>query len=338
MTDNTDEKSKPSGFESSASRVIGELDERLANAARALGYHNGFLDDVLRGILPHDLILIGAPSGVGKTDLALQIAINNVANKKRVAYFALEAEPRELERRTKFGMLCSQLYREGNASAGAMNFADWQMGRLEDVCGHLNAAADRMFLSKLGGMQTFYRGSHFDQNDLREAIIGIHERVDLIVVDHLHYIDSDDDNEARGLGDVVKAVRDVVLRIGKPVILVAHLRKRDPRGKQLVATLDDFHGSSNVAKIATHAISLDRAYNVEPSKWWLSPTFMTILKDRRGGETGHCALAQYNKKTRSYESSYSLGRLVKMGTEWEQVKVGDAPTWAKHHQHMEMDS
>ncbi len=338
MTENSDAKTKTSGFESSASRVLGERDERLANAARALSYYNGFLDDVLRGILPHDLILIGAPSGVGKTDLALQIAVSNVAQKKRVAYFALEAEPRELERRTKFAMLCNQLYREGHPSASAMNFADWAIGRLENVCGHLNAQADRMFLTRLGGLQTYYRGTHFDQNDLREAIIGVHEMTDLIVVDHLHYIDSDDDNEARGLGDVVKTVRDIVLRIGKPIILVAHLRKRDPRGKQLVATLDDFHGSSNVAKIATHAISLDRAFGVEPTKWWLSPTYMTILKDRRGGETGHCGLVQYNKKTRGYESNYSLGRLTKMGTEWEQVGLGDAPSWAKHHQHTESAS
>ena len=79
--------------------------------------------------------------------------------------------------------------------------------------------------------------------------------VDLIVVDHLHYVDGDDDeNEHKSLGDTVKAIRDVSLRIGRPIVLIAHLRKRDARAKQLVATLDDFHGSSNVVKICTQAI------------------------------------------------------------------------------------
>ena len=38
------------------------------------------LDDLLRAILPHDLILLGAGSGVGKTQLAMTIAAMNAAS------------------------------------------------------------------------------------------------------------------------------------------------------------------------------------------------------------------------------------------------------------------
>ena len=78
-------------FSRSPDRLDGELEERLAEAERALKYHHAFLDDYLRAILPADLILIGAPTGLGKTDLALNIATTNALLGKRVHYFALAA-------------------------------------------------------------------------------------------------------------------------------------------------------------------------------------------------------------------------------------------------------
>jgi replicative DNA helicase len=52
-----------------------------------------YLDAALKGICPNDLILIGATSGAGKTELCAQIARINAKLGKRVNYIALEAEP-----------------------------------------------------------------------------------------------------------------------------------------------------------------------------------------------------------------------------------------------------
>lgn len=320
------------GFESAPSRIVGERDERIAMGGRAIKFHVSFLDDVLRGILPHDLVLIGAPSGLGKTDLSLNIATSNAANGKWVHYFALEAEPRELERRTKFALLSREAFRIKHSHAAELNYADWLLGKCEHIVGEMNALVDMQILQSLGKLKTYYRGAKFDHHDLNNAIQQIHADTDLILIDHLHYIDVEDgENEAKGLGDVVKTVRDISLRIGKPIILVAHLRKRDTRAKQLVATLDDFHGSSNIVKICTQAITLDRATCVEPSKWYLSPTFINVAKDRRAGAPGLVAMAQFDRRTRSYRPEYTLGRLAKSGTEWEPLGAFEAPSWAKHH-------
>lgn len=316
-------------------RLAGELEDRKLIASRALRYHHPFLDDCLRALLPHDLVLIGAPSGIGKTDLALGIAASNAAIGRRVHYFALEAEERELERRTKFSMLSREAYRTKHASASDMNYADWLLGKCEHVCGALNAEIDAAIAKNLGTMWTFYRGASFTAQDLKREILDVHAGTDLILVDHLHYIDSDDENEQKSLGDTVKTIRDVSLRIGKPVILVAHLRKRDQRAKQVISTLDDFHGSSNVVKICTQAVTIERASSVEASKWYLAPTFMTVLKDRRAGAPNVVALTQFDRRTRGYLDTYTLGRLTKGGTEWEQIPQPDAPSWAKHHRAME---
>lgn len=326
-------------FHPMPTRVAGERGRRVHAAARALSYQIPYLDDCIRAILPHDLILIGAPTGAGKTDLTLAIAMANAMKERRVAYFALEAEPDELETRTKFSWLSQELYRANHTHRGDFNYVDWVLGRCDHVVdSELDQRANQWMLEKLGGLRTFYRGRHFDGGDLQRAIETVHEHVELIAIDHLHYVDaSEDQDEHRALGDTVKTIRDVSLRIGKPIILVAHLRKRDPRAKQLVPTIDDFHGSSNITKIATQVITIERAHNIEAPKWWLSPTFMSVLKDRRAGTTGLVALTYFDRRTRTYSDKYTLGRLVKGGTDWEQLKILDRPGWAHGHSQLEMD-
>jgi hypothetical protein len=319
-------------------RLAGERDRRAFAAARAMSYHLRFLDDYLRAILPHDLILLGAPSGAGKTDMALAIALSCAMNEHRVAYFALEAEPDELERRTKYSWLSRTAHARGLTKRGDLNYTDWLLNRCDDVVGDIDAEADQWMLEKLGGLRTFYRGRHFDASNLANAIDAVYEYVDMIIVDHLHYVDADEDqDEHRALGDTMKRVRDVSLRIGKPILLVAHLRKKDPRAKQLVPDLEEFHGSSNITKIATQVISIAPATPIERPKWWLAPTFMSVPKDRRSGKCPLVALTWFDVRTRTYADEYTLGRLIRGGTEWEQLKLSDRPGWAHGHKQMEME-
>jgi len=317
------------GFESMPARLVGERMDRITKAQGRLQFYVGFFDDCLRGILDHDLVLIGAPTGMGKTDLALNIGASNAMHGKRVHYFALEAEPRELERRTKYAIISRELFRTQHVDRDRMNYTDWYLGELEVMCAPFNTMADERVLEMLSGMQTYYRGARFTAEDLQKSIMAIYSRSQLIIVDHLHYVDSDDDNEARALGDTVKTIRDVSLRIGVPILLVAHLRKRDPRAKQLIATLDDFHGSSNVTKIATQVVAIERANCIESDKWYLCPTFLSVLKDRRAGAPRLSAVCMFDQRTRSYEHRYRLGKIS--GADWEEISPHEVPRWAKHY-------
>lgn len=317
------------GFESMPSRLVGELEDRLTRAQRKLRYFVSFLDDYLRGILPNDLVLLGAPSGMGKTQIALDIATSNAASGRNVHYFGLEAEPRELERRTKYSILARMIFEAKHPQRERLNYADWLLGELEDVCGDFNRQADQRVLERLSRMRTYYRGAEFTAKHLQQNVEKVFKETSLIVVDHLHYIDSDDDDEHRALGDTVKTIRDVSLRIGVPILLVAHLRKRDARLKQLIATLDDFHGSSNITKISTQVIAIERAQGIESDRWWKSPTFISVVKDRRLGAPGLVALVDFDLRSKGYATTYTLGRIH--GAEWDQVTMGEIPSWAKRH-------
>lgn len=317
------------GFHTMPSRLVGETADRLERASRRLKYFVAFLDDYLRGILPNDLVILGAPTGMGKTQLALDIAVSNVDAGRHVHFFALEAEERELERRTKYSILARMLYEQKHPQRERMNYTDWLLGDCEDISGDFNRIADQKVLERLCRMNTYYRGAKFTAEDLQKSVLEVYTRSNLIVVDHLHYIDSDDENEHRSLGETVKTIRDVSLRIGVPILLVAHLRKRDARAKQLVATLDDFHGSSNITKIATQVIAIERAHGIESDRWWKSPTFMSVVKDRRGGACPLVALCDFDMRVKGYPGQYALGRVS--GAEWNQSPIGEVPSWAKHH-------
>lgn len=332
----TEPKDYRSEFKSMPERLVGERDERLALAKRALRYGNAFLDDFLRGILPHDLVLVGAPTGIGKTELALSIAMTSARRGVPVHYFALEAEPSELERRTTFAALARAAYAARHPRAHELNYTDWYLGHCEDIAEEFAVEVSGFLKATFGTLRTYYRGERFDANDLANAISSIHRETGLVIVDHLHYVDNDERDEHRGLGDVMKVVRDVSLLIGKPIILVAHLRKRDPRARQLVATVDDFHGSSNLTKIATQVIAIERAHDIEAPKWYLSPTYVSVLKNRRAGVPGLVAVCNFDSRTKSYEDAYSLGRV--RGSKWEPLKHLElAPTWAKHHRSWDED-
>lgn len=320
------------GFQPSAARLRNEREDRLANAAKQLPYNHAFLDDCLRSIMPNDLIVIGAYTGVGKTELARSIAAANAAAGKRVHYFALEAEPNEIERRTKFGVLSSLLYRAGVKLSRPFNYPDWYRGNFEQEIGALDGEADRILRERYATLHTYYRGPRFDHDDIRRLILAHQDQTDLFVLDHLHYVDIDDDNENRGLREVMSTLRNTALLVGLPVILVVHLRKKQQTSKALVPSTDDIHGSSDVSKICTHTIMLAPAlqsHGVEPRKGH-SLTFFGVPKDRGDGAKHLIALCAFDWRTKSYTSSYTLGRDV--GGKFEALGTSEVPYWATRHE------
>jgi replicative DNA helicase len=89
-------------------RVTEERLQRTQQGASCLTFGVQFLDEAVGGIYSNDLVLYGAKTGIGKTQLATITAMANAANGKRVHFFALEAEQHEIERRIKYQILtCS---------------------------------------------------------------------------------------------------------------------------------------------------------------------------------------------------------------------------------------
>lgn len=318
-------------FDDFGDRIKTERVERLELAKQILSFGVEFLDVALGGVFPRDMILLGAKTGIGKTTLASIIAETNAERGKRVHYFALECEPKEIERRIKFRVLSQLTFKMAKAGipVGRINYLDWYAGKLEPITGKYEAEADALLTKRYGTLKTFYPRGDFTSDDLVKAFLSIQDDTDLIILDHIHMVDYDDANENRGIKAIVKKLRDVALDVGKPVVVVAHLRKSDRRNKYIVPDLDDFHGTSDLVKLVTKAVIIAPAHDqtTEHSHVW--PTYVHPAKCRsEGSRTRFIGLVPFNVRTGRYEAAFELGRAINHGEEFEFIADGKYPAWA----------
>ncbi len=316
-------------FKPASERVKGEKERRREIIKGALQFHVPYLDDCLRAILPNDLIVLGAWSGAGKTEIAAQIAVGNAAVGKTVHMFALEAEVDEIERRAKFAKVMA-LAKSGGRDTYGIDYLEWYLGRADRRIGDLDKAAEEDMQAVYSNLHTFYRGRGFTSADTIRLFQAVQSQTDLIVLDHLHYIDLDDEDENRALKRLVTDIRDVALGMGKPVLMVVHLRKKNNSGKQFVPVLDDIHGSSDIAKIATRSVMLAPAHMVDTGDPNKAATFMHAPKDRPSGANPLVACCIYDRSARRYSPQYTLGFPQQDGS-FDELAENKKPFWAKKH-------
>lgn len=321
---------KAAVFAKAAERLEGERAERIEMGSRVLTFGIDYLDHALGGIVPRDVVLIGAKTGIGKTALATNLAMANCQNNYRVHMFALEAEEREIERRMKFQLLSDCYFADPNRNRSPIRYLDWYMGKLDHVLGYYEDVVDTKLRLVLRNLSTYYRIDSFTSDDFRRQLDEVKDETDLIILDHLHYVDSDDENENRGYKRTVKQIRDAAIRIGKPIIVVAHVRKSDRRNEPLIPTIEDFHGSSDIPKIATKAVMLAPAFDVPNPKPYLWHTYIQASKCRLDSSaTRYAALVMFNARRNAYEKKYSIGQLTDGGKTFRHLPDEEHPSWAR---------
>jgi replicative DNA helicase len=332
MTDELDFNLVPE-IRSSVERLEGERENRLTLARDRIKTGVPFLDKALGGMRRNDLLLVGGSSGGGKTELVSQIAKTNVEAGRRVHFFALEAEEREIERRILYKLLAQAFYRDaGRDKRLFISYRDWLFGALDDLVVHYETEAQRIFSEKFRGLHTIYRTGEFSVTEFERYLLAIKDETDLVIVDHLNYFDFDERiNENVAVTQIVKKIRDLALITGVPIVLVAHIRKRDKRAAGILPELEDFMGSSNVYKIATQCVLIaaaDSTHNPDPKRW---PTYIRVAKNRVDGSlTRYMARIEFNSEKNEYEPTYTLGR-YKPGMEaFEPIQnLDELPHWAR---------
>ena len=315
-------------FESAPSRLLRLRQERTECAKKSLPFRISFLDDIAVGILPTDLVVLGAATGAGKSTLGLLMTQAACKHGTRVHYFALEAHEGEIEQRLLYREMSNIAWKNKMEGRHTFSYAHWVNGQCNDIALAVEDEA-RIHLSKdIEQLHTYYRSSKFTVKQLVRLMGEIRSQTDLIVVDHLHFIDNDESDENRGMKAIVKSVSDAIQDVKVPIIAIAHLRKKDSHRPRLVPDIDDFHGSSDIVKIATKAIVIAPARDQTPLERHIVQTYMRVAKDRLVGETGLTGLLTFDLRSHSYHSEYQLGRLNYAGEQWEALAESEHPWWA----------
>lgn len=314
-------------FKPSSEVVTEEKELRSAIKENQLSFGVEFLNDALKGILQTDVVLVGAPSGVGKTQFCVNIALANLSKNKRVHFFALEAEYAEIERRIKFHFVAKFYFADicRPKLDAPLSYSNWLMGDCGPNIEPYDSEAENFCVATLENLYTRYKVDDFDVNLLAEEFLMIEDKTDLVILDHVHYLDWDDENDNKAIKKIAKTVRRLALGSRKPVILVAHLRKRDRNNKELAPGLDEFHGSSDLFKIATKVVTLASG-GPDPSGKFI--TYFRVPKNRiEGGPTRFLAQTTFDPKKGTYEKEYNLGWAN--ATEFGEIDSALWPDWAK---------
>lgn len=290
------------------------------------------LDDSTGGIMPTDFWVIGASTGVGKSQLGALIAHNSAKSGMKTHLFALEAYEGEIEDRLKFNLMCDKWYKKHR---DYVDFRDWKAGKYlindmlhieaEVICELDEKIKENLTIAYPGGDYTIEQF----ETDINH-VVSMKNFIDLIVIDHLHYFDLPDSlSENRAIKTIVNRLRDIGLFHEIPIVLISHLRKKERNNKSLIATLEEFHGSSEITKNPTCVITLTPGLDIEMPSPYEYPTYFHIAKNRfRGGLRRYALDALFNLKTGQYSDKYNVYQIKNDGLDLEILEREKIPYWA----------
>ena len=305
---------------------------------RLCSYGIQVLDDALFRIGPNELVVIGAETGQGKSDLALSVARHNAIQGKRVAIYFLEGGWQEAMQRLKWWDIAEKFYSDNYKPFIEMDFKRWIY----------NAEINKTYLLQLESavyeewkqrykenlyifpttreftIDRFLASLH-DFHALNEAKLDL----DLLVIDHLQYFSlALEENEITAITNILREVKQIADYFRIPIILVSHLRKRGRKAG--LPNHEDFYGSGNIAKIATTAIIIHPASKGDCLAHNIYPTYFLIPKCRTGVRPNYAYLVDFDLNKRSYSDRYQIYRINDLGFAAPKPMQGDEiPRWAK---------
>lgn len=321
-------------LKSAADMIREERPQRYENAGKLISFGIPFLDDFFGALERSDVCICGAKSGQGKTQISMLIALANARAGKTVHFYALESAEYEIGQRLKFQELCRLYYQlseqERPKIVGRLSYLNWFQGRYRGEFDKLEEMAESgEYLEVLDRIKVLRPGALFTQESFKENYIESKNASDLVIVDHLHFFDIEDTNENRGMKNLMMEIRNSVIVGGCPVLLISHLRKGDRKSLSVVPTMDDFHGSSDINKIATKAFMIS-ANNVPiEERPDVRSTFISSHKCRTDGSRQyHIGAVEFDMTRQSYSKEYIY---YKTDFNWSQAipaYPGECPWWA----------
>lgn len=236
-------------------------ERKKRNIANICRYWIDILDNYLWWIVENELVVIGAWSWIWKTELSIQIAIENAMRWKKIALFSLEGDIWEIVYRYFQKHINLKLKKEWKW------FIRWPEYRLN--LKNIDKEEERVYKEipkELDNLFIFDKTFIPDRNKLLEIFRDNYNNFDMFVIDHLHYLDYWE-NEYTWISDIVRWIKEMTEIIKKPVILVSHLKRwYNLKGK--LPDNWDLHWSSNIEKNANTIILITPSS--APIEGWLN--------------------------------------------------------------------
>lgn len=225
-----------------AAEVFDVLDHRAKGEGSALKWGLPDLDAITGGIYKGELTIIGARPGVGKSALALEIALYAAQHGKRVLIDSREMASIQFGDRLVSRMADIDGLR---IRTGKLKADDWQ--RVADASNQL-AVLPLSFAFGAASIQALRRA-------VQKELDG--KGLDLLIVDYLQLLTTELKTSSRyeAVGQISRGLKALTLDFGLPVIALAQVKRSGQRAATM-PILDDLRESGDLEQDADNVIFL----------------------------------------------------------------------------------
>ena len=261
--------------------VLDRLSEMSESADHLPGLSTGLsaLDNKITGLNRSDLILLAARPGMGKTSMALNMALNVAkGSRKTVAVFSLEMSREQLAMR----LLSSEaLVENTRLKTGSLRETDWEkIAEAATVLNRLDVRIDDNPLLSVADMNAKCRRL---------------ENLGLVVIDYLQLMTSaggksgGGENRQQVVSDMSRMLKLMAKELDVPVICLSQLSRANEKRDDKRPMLSDLRESGSIEQDADIVLFIyrDDYYNEDTDKHNIAEC---IVAKNRHGETGKVEL------------------------------------------------
>ncbi|MEA4814378.1 MAG: replicative DNA helicase [Oscillospiraceae bacterium] len=262
--------------------VLDRLSELSANGGTIPGLTTGFsvIDDKISGLNKSDLLILAARPGMGKTSLALNIALNSAkASGKTVAVFSLEMSKEQLATR----LIASEaLVDNKRLIRGDLRESDW--AKVAEAAAALSQTDIRIDDNPLLTVS--------DMNAKCRRI----DNLGLVVIDYLQLMTSaggssgySGENRQQAVSDISRMLKIMAKELQVPVLCLSQLSRANEKRDNKRPVLSDLRESGAIEQDADVVMFIfrDDVYNDDSSKHNIAEL---IIAKNRHGDTGKVEL------------------------------------------------
>ena len=272
--------------------VFDTMSEAAASGSKIPGLSTGLpdLDNMILGLNKSELILIAARPGMGKTSIALNIALSvAMTQRKKVAVFSLEMSREQLATRL---LSRASLVPSTNLLTGQLSDQQWR-----DVA----AAANTLSASEI----LIDDNPSLTVSDMNAQCRMVKD-LDLVVIDYLQLMQSagsghswSNESRTQAVSDISRMLKIMAKQLNVPVICLSQLSRANESRTDKRPMLSDLRESGAIEQDADVVIGLyrDGYYNRECENPNLAEAI--VLKNRKG-QTGTVNLTWVPEYTTFY--------------------------------------
>ncbi len=257
------------------------------------GVPTGFsaLDAKLSGMQPSDLVILAARPSMGKTSLAMNMAVNAAIKfNKTVGIFSLEMSKEQLVDRLFASMLGVDSWK---LQRGKLDDSDFQnMGPIMDELSKANIFIDDSSASSMPEFRTKARRLQMEHG------------LDMLIIDYLQLMSTNNANYAgnrvQEISEISRTIKQIARELHIPILALSQLSRAVEARPDKSPQLSDLRESGSIEQDADIVMMMYREdyYNEDSDRQGITDIF---IRKHRNGPTGRVELLFKKEQMRFYD-------------------------------------